>query len=116
VQLNISALLAAGYNSIKVNADSATETELLLTYGSGSSGSLGTLLASISSANGDVSISQNGNYLNFISNGSVDSPNDVLLHSLTADKVTNTPEPVSVAILGVGLLGLGMTRRFRSKG
>lgn len=114
VQLDISSLLAAGYNSIKLNADSATSGELLLTYGSGSASSLGTLLASISSANGDVSVTQNGNYLNFISNGGPNSSNDVLLHSLTADKIA-TPEPVSVAVLGVGLLGIGMTRRLRSK-
>lgn len=114
VQLDISTLLTAGYNSLMVNADSATgsPTELLLAYGSGSSTTLGTLLASISSASGNVSITQNGNYLNFIAD--LNRGGDVLLHSLTADKVA-TPEPASMAVLGMGLLGLGLTRRLRSK-
>lgn len=115
VQLDITSLLANGYTKLSVNADSSTSGELLLTYGSTTAGSLGTLLASISSADGTVSITQNGNFLNFTANGSTNSGYDVLLHSLTADTVA-TPEPVSIAVLGVGLLGLGMTRRLRSKG
>lgn len=111
IQLDITSLLLNGYNKLSVNADSATDGELLLTYGSTTSGGLGTLLASISSADGTVSISQNGNYLNFTSNGSTNSGYDVLLHSLTADKVNNTPEPMSLALLGSGLLGLSLMRR-----
>ena len=110
VQLDITNLLSNGYTSLAVNADSATGGEKLDAYTSMSSSGLGTLVGSITSAAGTVSIVQNGNYLNFISdNGSGGS--DVLLHSLTATKV---PEPVSMAILGTGLIGLGAVRRRRS--
>lgn len=112
VQLNIANLLAAGYNSLLVNADSTTDGERLGVYASASSSGLGTFRTNISSAAGNVAVLQNGNFLNFVS--SVNSGGqDVLLHSLTADKVA-VPEPASIALIGAGLLGLGMIRRRRA--
>jgi hypothetical protein len=112
VQLNIQELLNGGFNYLALNADSATLTELLDVYGSPTSNSLGTLLASITSAQGDVQILQNGKYLNLVADYT--GGGDVILHSLTADKV-KTPEPASLAILGISLVGLGVTRRLRAK-
>jgi len=112
IQLDIANLLSAGYTSLFVNADSATDSEKLLVNGSTTSTGLGMLLATITSAQGNVAISQNGNFLNFVSD--TGSHHDVLLHSLTADKVS-VPEPASLALLGVGMIGTGMMARRRRR-
>jgi hypothetical protein len=114
IQLDITALLAAGYTSLSVNADSATSGETLKVDGSNISTGLGVLLATITSLQGNVAISQNGNFLNFVSDTT--HGDDVLLHSLSADKpATPAPEPASMALLGAGLIGTGAVARRRRR-
>lgn len=112
VQLDITNLLAAGYTSLSVNADSATGGEKLAIYSSTTSTGLGVLEASITSVSGNstVAIYRNGDYLNFIS-ANASGGDDVLLHSLTA----NVPEPMSVALLGVGMISTGVVTRRRAR-
>lgn len=118
VQLDIQNLLAAGYNSFKLNADSADSSnggEHLLAYKSNSSASLGTLIASMQSSQNDVSVGDLAGfrYLNFTIDCSANNcTKDALVHSLTADKVA-VPEPASLALLGSGLIGMAWAHRRR---
>ena len=112
VQLNVSPLYAS-YTSFTINADSATDGEVLGIYQSNSATSIGTLVTTITSASGDLLFTPTMDYLYFVSSG----PNggggeNVLLHSLTVtpdvdiNPLGQVPEPASIAALGSGLVSL----------
>jgi hypothetical protein len=107
----MSAAEAAGLSSFTFAAGSATDGEKLGIYGSNNSGSLGVLLATLTSANGDTLVPTAGNFqfLNFISSTNLGT-GDVLLSEIGAT-VAAVPEPASLAVLGVGLVGFRLFRR-----
>lgn len=114
VQLDLKNLIDTGYNKFSINADSSTGGEILAVYYSTSSNLLGTFAANITSALGDVVVTTAGaRYLNFISGTNPDR-DDVILNSLTADKVA-VSEPASLALLGSAMLGAGLIRRRQSR-
>jgi PEP-CTERM motif len=108
VRLDITNLLAA-YGNFQIDADSATDGELLGVFASNSATSLGTKIADITSAQGNVSITPTGDFLYFISDSSRGDAN-VLLHSLTVTPDA-VPEPASLALLATALFGAGFLRR-----
>jgi PEP-CTERM motif len=108
VRLDITNLLAT-YGNFQINADSATDGELLGVFTSNSATSLGTKIADITSAQGNVSITPTGDFLYFVSDASSGGAN-VLLHSLTVTP-DPVPEPASLALLATALFGAGFLRR-----
>jgi PEP-CTERM motif len=108
VRLDITNLLAT-YGNFQINADSATDGELLGVFTSNSATSLGTKIADITSAQNNVGITPTGDFLYFVSDSSWGGAN-VLLHSLTVTPDA-VPEPASLALLATALFGAGFLRR-----
>ena len=94
VRLDITSLFSTFVN-FQINADSATDGELLGIFTSNSAISLGTKLADITSAQNNVGITPTGNYLYFVSDSSSGGGN-ALLHLLTVTP-DPVPEPASLA-------------------
>jgi PEP-CTERM motif len=114
VRLDISGLLS-GFGSFTINADSATEGEMLGIFASNAAGTaLGAKLADATSAGGNVAITPTSNFLFFVADNTSTSGADVLLHSLTVTP-SAVPEPASLTLLCTALLGAGALRRRRSR-
>jgi len=110
VRLDISGLLS-GYGGFTINADSATDGELLGIFaGSVAGTALGARLADATSAGGNVTITPISNYLFFVADNGTTSGADVLLHTLTVTP-NAVPEPASFALLCTALLGAGLLRK-----
>src|SRR5438552_14573889 len=96
VRLDITSLLAANFGSFTINADSATDGEMLGIFAGNAAGTaLGAKLADATSSGGNVSITPTGNFLFFVADNTTTSGADVLLHSLTVT-ANSVPEPTSL--------------------
>lgn len=121
LQLNLSSAEAAGYAAFAFGSsdaivDNGIEEELGV-YGTDNSGQLGTFLGDVDDADGIVIIptAQQYTYINIISDmatGDANNGNGNVLLSLVQ---ASTPEPSTVALLALGLVGCGwFTRRRRA--
>ena len=108
VRLDITSLFSTFVN-FQINADSATDGELLGIFSSNSAISLGTKLTDITSAQNNVGITPTGNYLYFVSDSNNGGEN-ALLHLLTVTP-DPIPEPTSLALLGSAIFAFGLVRR-----
>jgi hypothetical protein len=105
IQLDVTALDAVA-GTFSFSAGGATGGAELAIYGSNVSGSLGTKLADIDDADGLIAVANASHYdfLSFIAENGDGS--GVLLLSMSA-----VPEPASLALLCVGLVGVACVRR-----
>ena len=112
VRLDITSLLSS-FGSFTINANSATDGEILGIFASNTAGTaLGSKLADATSSGGSVSITPTGDFLFFVADNTTTSDADVLLHSLTVTP-DPIPEPTSLALLGTAMFGISLMRQRR---